>query len=160
MKRFTALLATTALCVALAAPALAGGGEKCTKDAQACLNSWAKDREHGWVGFYLDKSEKDGAYTITGLYPKSPAEGAGFMTGDILIALNGVKMGSDENAMKKVKGDWKPGQSVAYTINRSGKEMTIDVTLAEMPEEVFASMLGQHLLQNHVTVAQAKAEKN
>ena len=81
---------------------------------------------------------------------------AGFQAGDVLVALNGAKL-SDKEAMKKAKGEWKVGQNVSYTIKRAGAEKQIALTLGTMPEEVFSSMVGGHLLESHVVVATADA---
>jgi predicted metalloprotease with PDZ domain len=140
----------------LAAPALAGSGEKCTMDPQACLNHWAKSKDKGYLGLKYDKGA-EGAVVVKEILAGSPAATAGFQVGDVLLAMNGAKM-EDKEALKKAKGDWKVGQEVSYSVKRADKEQTLKVTLAQMPEEVFASMVGAHLLENHVaTVTTASA---
>ncbi len=146
-----------AACVlSLAVPALAGsGGGKCTQSTQACLNHWAKSREMAWAGLQYDTVE-NGATTVKSITAGSPASTAGFEVGDVIVALNGAKM-SDKEAMKKAKGEWKAGQVVNYTVSRAGTEKQIAVTLAAMPPEVFASVVGSHMLENHVANALAEA---
>lgn len=155
MKRFSWLV-TAAFVAALAVPALAGHGEKCTYDTQACLDHWSKKMDKGYVGLQYDKAE-DGTFTVKSVYPGSPAATAGFLVGDVVVAVNGAKLG-DKEAVKKATGEWKIGQSVTYTVQRSGAEKKIAVTLARMPEEVFASMVGSHMLENHVITATADAK--
>ena len=152
----TRIVLLSAALVMLAAPLFAGSGEKCTYSTQACLNHWASSKDMGWTGLDLDKSV-EGVVKVKAVTPDSPAATAGFQPGDVLLTLNGVKM-SDKVAMKKAKGAWKAGQSVTYTVDRGGAEQSIAVTLAKAPDDVYAAMLGSHMLENHATVATAAAE--
>ena len=154
MKKLTTVLVALGL-VAVAASAQAGGGEACKADAQSCLNKHSAKKTMGWLGVeYDDAAKAKGTYSVKRVVEGSPAAAAGVQIGDVFIALNGAKL-SDHEAVKKVKGDWMPGQKVTYTIERAGKEQTIAATLGTMPEEVFASMVGNHMLANHVTTATA-----
>ena len=153
MKKLCVLL--SAACLLVAAPVLAGGGEKCSFDTQTCLNHWAAMKDAGWVGLEYDKSQ-EGVVKVKAVTHDSPAEAAGFMAGDVLVSLNGAKM-SDKEAMKKAKGAWKVGQAVTYMVQRAGTEKQIAVTLGKTPENVFSSMLGSHMLENHAAVATAAA---
>jgi hypothetical protein len=42
---------------------------------------------------------------------------------------------------------------VTYTIQREGKSKDLVVTLGTLPEEVFARMVGQHMVQDHMVTA-------
>jgi predicted metalloprotease with PDZ domain len=140
-----------ALVLALALPAWAGhSGEKCDHPTQECLDYMsAKLKSSGWVGVELDYAETTGIPTVTKVVPGSPAEAAGIQPGDIFAALNGVKINKDnEDALKAAKKDWKPGQSVTYTISRNGYDKKVDVTLAPMPADVMAAWIGNHMLQH------------
>lgn len=98
--------------------------------------------------------------TVKTVTPGGPAEKAGLKAGDVIVAMNGVKF-SDEEGMKKekAKGDWKPGQQLTYTVRRDGAENPVVVTLGTMPEEVFATMVGLHMIENHMhAAAETKAE--
>jgi len=154
MKRVSWFVAAV-FAVVVAAPVWAGG-EKCASSTQVCLNDMSKKKAMGWLGMEYDKSNPE-AISVKAVTPGSPAEAAGFMAGDVLVALNGAKF-SDKEGMKKAKGTWAPGQSVTYTVKRAGAEKEIAATLAKMPQEVFTSMVGSHLLDNHVVVATAAAE--
>ncbi len=147
------MLATMAL--AIAAPALAGGGAKCSESAQACLNHWAKGKEKPWAGLQYDTAE-NGTTSIKAITAGSPAASAGFQVGDVLVAMNGAKL-SDKEAMKKAKAELKIGSAVTYTVSRAGYEKQISVTLAQMPSEVYASMVGSHMLESHVSATMAEA---
>ena len=138
-----------ALALALALPAWAGhSGEKCKYQTQECLDHMAeKMKSAGWVGVELDYDEASGIPTVTKVVPGSPAEAAGIQPGDIFAALNGVKISKDnEEALKAARKEWKPGQSVTYTISRNGYDKKVDLTLAPMPADVMAAWIGNHML--------------
>lgn len=154
MKRFSALLALFALLmVAVAVPAFAGGGKCEAADAQACLNQMSTMKDKGWVGLDLDKSDMT-AIKVKGFTPGSPASKAGFQVGDVVVAINGASL-TDKEALMKAKGDWSVGQSVTYTVKRKNAEKQITAKLDKMPEDVFATMIGHHMLEAHLTMAAA-----
>ena len=146
--------------VALAAlPALAGDGKKCSYSTQECLDHMAqKLKTSGWVGVELDYDEASGALTVNKVIPGSPAESAGIQDGDVLVALNGVAMNkNNEEAVKKAKKDWTPGQSITYTIKRDGLDRQVSLTLAPMPANIMAAWIGNHMLDHAgVETAQKK----
>jgi predicted metalloprotease with PDZ domain len=153
MKRLSALVALFALMtVALAVPAFAG--EKCqAADAQACLGQMAAMKDKGWIGLDLDKTDMT-SVKVKSIIPGSPASKAGFAVGDIIVAINGASL-TDKEALMKAKGDWAIGQSVSYTIKRKDAERTLTAKLDRMPEDVFAQMIGKHMLEAHMTMAAA-----
>ena len=144
-----------AVCVvALASPALAAGG-KCTRATQACLNQWARTKDMPWVGIQYDDMQT-GTLAVKAVAPNSPAATAGIQLGDVVVAVNGVKV-ADKEAFKKAKSEWKVGLTVQYTISRAGTEQQLPVTPVAMPPEVFAAAVGTHMLENHVPTALAEA---
>ncbi len=146
-KRWVGILAGAALA---ALPALAGEHGKCTMSTQDCLNHMAAQmRNAGFVGVELDRDDTTGTLTVLKVVPGSPAEAAGIQPGDVLFALNGVRIGKDnEKALEKARKDWAPGQSVTYTIKRDGAEKEVSLTLAPMPADVMAKYIGEHMLQH------------
>jgi predicted metalloprotease with PDZ domain len=166
------LIGTTLLLVLIAAPVLAGSecGSKsaeaakvakkshnCTADTQICLNKMAaKMADKGWVGVELDDSDGSGALTIVRVEPDSPALAAGLHKGDVLLAVNGVKFGSeDKEAWHAVKSEMQVGNTITYVVARDGYKKKVDVTLAEVPEAVMARWVGSHMLQ-HATIELAQ----
>ena len=146
----------TAVAVLASAVPVFAGGDKCTAaDAQACLTHWAAKKDMGWVGLEYDKSVAT-AIKVKAVSPGSPAAKAGFEAGDVLLTLNGASF-ADKEALKKAKGEWKIGQTVTYTVKRNNADKTITATLEKMPDEVFASMIGQHMLDSHLALAAAPA---
>jgi hypothetical protein len=71
-------------------------------------------------------------------------------------AENGARR-SDKGALKQAKGEWRIGQTIGYAASRAGAERQVAVTLGPMRPEVHASMVGSHLLENHVPSAMADA---
>jgi C-terminal processing protease CtpA/Prc len=159
MRRFTGFGLLAAM-VLLATPVLAGGsGEKCTYSTQDCLDMMAsKLKTGGWVGIEMDKNEA-GQWVITNVVPKSPAEEAGFQKEDILFALEGIEIANEANAdaLKKVRGEWKAGQLVHYTLKRSGVDRQVAVTLGSMPADLLARYIGEHMIE-HASMVEKEAE--
>ena len=157
MKRLT-WLAVALFLISVAVPALAGKGEKCTADAQTCLNHFSSYKEKGWHGLKYEANDK-GDLVVKSVVAGSPAEKSRFQVGDILVSLNGAKM-SDKEAVKKAKGEWMPGSLVTYSVLRGGTEQQVVVTLAPMPEEAYAEMVGQHMIENHMAVPSTVSAEN
>src|SRR5262245_48121285 len=106
----------------------AGGHFGCKMSAQDCLETMStKLKNSGWVGIEYETPD----YRVTKVIPQSPAEQAGLQVGDVLYALNGVVQLRDENkeALAKVRKEWKPGQSVTYTVRRAGTDRDVTLTL-------------------------------
>jgi predicted metalloprotease with PDZ domain len=145
---------TLVLAVALALPLSAGEGhKKCEGDAQACLNKMAaKFKDRGWVGVELDHN-KDGSMTVLEVIDGSPAQAAGLNSGDVLLAINGVKFG-DKNSekLKATQKDMRIGNTITYTVKRYDKTKDVPITLAPIPEEVMYAWVGQHMMNGHMTV--------
>jgi len=148
------------LLIAMVTYGVAGSDHyKCTKSAQDCLNEMAASlKTSGWIGLEIDKSD-DGVLTVKRVVADSPAESAGFKSGDVLVALNGIKYeDKNKDALMAAKKSMAPGKQVAYTVSRDGQEKTITATLAPMPSEVLAQWIGHHML-DHVdatAIAQGK----
>ena len=142
-----------ALCAVLtAAPALAGESPpKCTMPVQECLARMSTSlKTTGWVGIEFDEDLlSGGGYRVAKVIRESPAEKAGLQPGDVLYALNGVRFAKDNSAaLAKARKEWKPGQSVTYTIKREGVDREITLTLAPMPADVMARWIGEHMKEH------------
>lgn len=154
------MITMLALVAVAAIPVAAGEHKKCTMSTQECLNMMAeKMKKSGWVGVELDVEATGGqGYKVEKVIPGSPAEKAGIQPGDVLYALNGVTINEDnKEALKKVRKEWIPGQSVTYTIKRAGADRDVTLTLAPMPADVMANWVGQHMLDHaQLEIASAK----
>jgi predicted metalloprotease with PDZ domain len=148
------------LMLAVAAPlALAGGDHyKCTKSTQECLNMMADElKAKGWLGIEIDHNEDSHLMTVKRVVVGGPAEKAGFAVGDVLVAVNGVKYADgNKEAMMGIKKAMVPGKQVTYTVTRAGASRTLTATLAEVPEEVLAGWIGNHMLMHAEPNAVAK----
>ena len=154
LLHFTVAVAVVVL-VGGASLAVAGGAKCAEQHQTADYQKMAeKMAAKGWLGIETEKTAS-GGYAVKGITKGSPAEKAGFQVGDVLVALNGVKL-NDENkdAIYKVKSTLGPGKAVNYTVARAGSEKQISATLGEVPREVLAEWLGEHVL-DHTTVAVA-----
>lgn len=156
MNKNTMLASVLALGMAM--PALAGSYEKkCTMSTQDCLDMMAaKLKNRGWVGIEMDQDEKSGVLTVVRVVPESPAEKAGFQKGDVLKALNGIPMDEkNEEKMKSNSEKMVPGAKVTYTVDRAGKDASLEVELGKLPEEVLAQWVGGHMVEHaKVEIAQ------
>ena len=74
-------------------------------------------------GAYVDSVAKDG-----------PAEQAGVEPKDIIIRLGGEKIDSF-TALARALRNCTPGEETTLTVYRSGKELTLSITLGEKPQE-------------------------
>ncbi len=152
IRGWTALASVVALALT---PALAGGsGYKCTQSTQSCLDEMVSGiKKTGWVGLDLEKNEQTGTMVVKRVVPGSPAETSGFQEGDVLVALNGVRFGDENNkeALKAAKSAMAPGKRVSYTVSRQGSDRNLVVTLAEVPNDVLAQWVGNHMLEHSGT---------
>ena len=164
MKRYEGL--AIALAAALALPAFAGEKAymKCKEDTQTCLNHMVSMyKTRGWLGIQMDVSgaeEKPGAWKVTKVIPGSPAEAAGFKADDILVSVNGAKFADNtEEKMvtyEKTKDSWVPGGRLEYVVSRGGKEVKLTPTLAAMPTDALATIIGMHMMEHASTEDVAK----
>lgn len=153
MKKSVTLLAF-ALVFALVGAAFAGGakhakGDNCVTDAHA---KKAKMAAKGYLGIDTEKDEATGAYRVTKVAAGSPAEQAGFRTGDVLVAFNGVPV-KDKEKVKAAKASIGVGSKVTYTVARAGAEQKISATLAPVPEQVLAQWMAEEQKEHAAQVA-------
>jgi 2-alkenal reductase len=68
----------------------------------------------------------------------SPAEEAGLRPNDIITAIDGTEIAPERSLGSIVLDEYQPGDQVELTVLRDGEEQTINLTIGEAPEEVFA----------------------
>ena len=132
--------------------AVVASGKGCPASKEDCAKHMAEAKNHGWLGIQYDQTE-DGSSVVKEVVKGSPADKAGFRSGDVLYALNGIEM-NEANAAR-IKAAWKPlmpGSTVDYTVKRGGVAEDLKVTLGKMPEDVYEAMVGNHM-KEHVDVA-------
>jgi len=149
MNRLTGVL-TVVMMMAMAAPARAGDASKCSASTQDCLNHMAKNlKNRGWVGIEMDDKSGTGMMIVTKVIDGSPAQNAGFEIGDALVAVNGVAF-SDENEkhLKDIQYSTITGADFTYTVSRKGSKVDLDVELGELPDNVKAQWIGNHMMDH------------
>jgi predicted metalloprotease with PDZ domain len=122
---------------------------KCQYSTQDCLNHMASRlKASGWIGIEYEPADS-GVITVQRVVPGSPAEKAGLAAGDVLYSINGVEIrkGNDE-AMKKAKVDYRPGQTIHYVVKRNGAPKPIDIVLGQWPADLLAKYIGEHMLEH------------
>jgi membrane-associated protease RseP (regulator of RpoE activity) len=72
---------------------------------------------------------------------KSPAELAGLLNGDKILAVDGHKVTTWDQLTSQIVAH-QPGTSVAFTISRHGRVFTRDITLARLPWRKNGGFLG------------------
>lgn len=69
----------------------------------------------------------------TSILKGGPADKAGLRDKDIIVAVNGVKVGA-AGSLSSLVGEYKPGDTVQLTVIREGKEIAINVELGAYTE--------------------------
>lgn len=80
-------------------------------------------------GAYIPKADDYGQDTVV---DGGPADKAGVKEGDIITQVNSTDI-NEKNSLASLLGKYQPGDKVKLTINRDGKNQTIEVTLGSMP---------------------------
>ncbi len=92
---------------------------------------------YGYLGVQLQPAGDVGQWSdgalITSVYTRSPAERAGFLAGDVIIAVDGQPVTGTGEVTRNV-GEAGPGTRLTLTVERDGTEQEIAVRLAERPE--------------------------
>ena len=144
MKKLCAFLVIVLLA---AAPAMAGEKGKCEGNGEDCVKKMKqKYGEKAWLGISYETDDM-GRWVVSSVEPNSPAKKAGVKAGDVLVAVEGHDVAeADKSTWQALEAKMKPGNRIAYTVERNGSKKQIDVTLAEMPDEVLAQWVGKHML--------------
>ena len=87
---------------------------------------------HAYAGVSLSSASTGGA-EISAVQPDSPASRAGLQQGDLISAVDGAPVGSTERLIEIVDGH-APGQTLALTVRRGDRTLTIELTLAARPK--------------------------
>ncbi len=122
----------------------------CAASDQACIESVAaRMKASGWVGIELEIDEGTGVYTVNKVIAGSPAAKAGIKPKDVLVEINGVSLSACKDSnLSETRRNWKPGQSVTYTIKRDGHDREITLTLATMPADILARYIAMHIVEH------------
>ncbi len=98
----------------------------------------------GWMGVVIQKvtpeiaknfglTESEGAL-VADVMEGSPAEKAGIKRGDVIVAYNGKKI-KDNDQLPRLVGATEIGKKVKVGLMREGKQVEVEVAIAELQEE-------------------------
>jgi serine protease Do len=100
--------------------------------------------KRGWLGILIQDVTRDLAESfgmdkpegalVAKVLPDSPAEAAGFQSGDVVIEFNGRDIATS-SSLPPVVGRTKVGKAVPVKIYRGGKKKTLSVTIGELPSD-------------------------
>ncbi len=98
-----------------------------------------------YVGIYMvdvneDMKEKldlpfEGGVYVAKVVPGSPADEAGILKGDIIVALNGEKIENSDTLARNIRQHFSPGDKVTLKIYRDGEYIEKIVVLGEKPSQ-------------------------
>jgi serine protease Do len=74
----------------------------------------------------------DRGVLIVEVSPNTPAEEAGIVPGDILLALNEAQIETVQE-LQRILEEYQPGDEITLLVNREGEEIEVPVTLGESP---------------------------
>ncbi len=107
--------------------------------------------KRGWLGVQIQSVTADIAESlglkkargalVAGVVPDSPAEAAGFKSGDVILEF-GDRSVPESRRLPRIVADSNVGKSVSVRIWRDGKEKTLEVTLGELEKVNVASFGG------------------
>ena len=144
MKRMLTVSAATALALAIAIPAFAGGahcsgGAKATTaEAMGGCSDHAKSA--AWAGAWLQRSAS-GEIVVSEVAKGSPSARSGLKTGDVVLAVNGYNLAdSEDRAMCASKAECTVGKSVTYTVKRGSSTRYLKFKLEKMPANATARL--------------------
>jgi serine protease Do len=91
----------------------------------------------GWLGIAMAESPAGGRADPGGVLlqrvlPGGPADRAGLRSGDVLLALDGRPVAGVPDVVRRIAAT-PPGQIVAVTLRRGGKEQAVEVTVEQRP---------------------------
>ena len=144
-----------ALVVLLAAVPAAAELARCPLDLATCLNQFQLMRERPWMGVNLDRDSL-GVYRIINVTAGSPAEQAGMQPGDVLEKIGGKPPGD----WFAGKAGWKSGDHGAILVARNGRDRTLDMPYRTIPDDVFARLVGVHMVEGHLAYMHAATGEN
>ncbi len=101
----------------------------------SALPEQAKEREKGWVGLSASTSAQPAGCRIDGVALGSPAEAAGLLSGDVIVACQNTPVASLEDVLSFLRTA-REGDVLVVDLLREGFERRSYVTLGRKPEVV------------------------
>lgn len=85
--------------------------------------------------------QTSGGALVVEVVSGGPADEAGIKAGDVIVAVDGERLGSDDD-LRTILADYAPGDKVALTISRNDQEKKIKVELGRTPSRPKQPYLG------------------
>ena len=73
---------------------------------------------------------REGGLLVTGLAEQTPAEQAGLLVGDVIVAFDGVPVREPDDLLTLLRGD-RVGRAVPLAVLRGGAPVTVTVAATE-----------------------------
>jgi peroxiredoxin len=89
--------------------------------------------KRGWLGIELEPAPDEGGVRISKVIPRSPAETAGLVAGDVILRIEGDATPTPSNVVGAVAGR-APGSVVGVALKRGRADKLASVTLGGAPE--------------------------
>lgn len=123
------------------------------------LKNFTSSINMDYVGIGVVYTLQDGFGVVQRVVLNSPAEKAGILAGDILIAVDGqsVEGLSSDEIKQRVIGE--VGTNVKITIIRDGQTIDIDVTRGEVDNSVYCLTQDDHILLNIYSFGESTAKE-
>ncbi len=87
--------------------------------------------------------EQSTGLLIMGIEPKSPADAAGLMVGDILVGIDGQATADHENLLAKLMSGM-AGKNISVELLRAGKRVEISLTVGTLDRPIHGRSRGLH----------------
>ncbi len=137
------------LALSLFLPAGASAAQpRCPLPVDSCLARFGRMRERPWLGVFVEM-DSTGGRIVRQVVPDGPAARAGIKPGDVLESIDGQAM----PVFFAGRAGWKDGDRWRTVVRRGGRERALAMTAAHIPEEYFARMVGEHMLEAHLAYA-------
>jgi predicted metalloprotease with PDZ domain len=146
---------TRILIVALAALTLVAEEPRCNGAARECEQQIRKMLS-GRRYFGATIEDRNPGLVVKSVHPNSPAERAGLLAGDRLIAVNGKSLTqASGREFKQLIADARTTGRLWMIISRRGAYSKVEAHLQPYSKEQMQKIIAAHLSQSHTTTAGA-----
>lgn len=132
------------------APATLASPSRCPMTLTDCVAVYGQLRERPWLGFEVATDPASGARVVQRVLPGGPAEAAGVRAGDVLRAIGGREPQLWFASYSVQPRRWRGGERVELSLVREAHALQLAVELRDIPDDVLAQVIGEHVLHAHV----------
>ncbi len=91
------------------------------------------DSRRAWLGVELEPAPDLGGVRVNNVVPRSPAEGAGLVVGDVILKIDSDSVATPTNVVDAIKAR-RPGARVGIALKRGRADKLVSVQLGAAPE--------------------------